>query len=419
MTNWKRTFLLIWVGQAVSMIGSQMVGFAIAWWLTKETGSAAVLVTMAIFGTIPGVVLGPFIGALVDRWNRQRVMILADTIIALMTLWLAVMFWSGNAQIWFLYLAAFVRGTLGIFHYTAMTASTSLMVPEQHLARVGGMNQTLQGVLNIATPPLGALVVSLLPIWGVMFIDVVTAVLAVLPLFFVRIPQPKNVSGELVTPKLVLRDVRAGLHYVLGWPGLMMILAMATLINFLLAPASVLMPLLVDRYFHGTAWHLSAAESAFGFGMIGGGLVLSLWGGFKRRILTSMLSLIAMGTGALITGLAPSTMFWIVIVGFAINGFFNPLVNGSLMAIMQVRVQPEMQGRVFTLISTVASAMTPVGMALAAPVADTYGVQVWWQIGGVMCILMGLVGLIVPAIAYIERDQKHGVVTSAAPAVAD
>ena len=92
MSNWKRTFSLIWIGQAISMIGSQMVGFAIAWWLTKETGSAAVLVTMAIFGTIPGVILGPFIGALVDRWNRQRVMILADSVIALMTLWLAVMF---------------------------------------------------------------------------------------------------------------------------------------------------------------------------------------------------------------------------------------------------------------------------------------------------------------------------------------
>ena len=143
-SNWKKAFAIIWAGQAMSLIGSQIVSFAVAWWVTQSTGSAAVLVTMAIFGMLPQVVLGPFIGALVDRWNRRKVMIISDAVIALFALILALLFLTGNAQIWFLYVMALVRGTLGIFHWTAMQASTSLMVPEKQLSRVAGMNQTLQ-----------------------------------------------------------------------------------------------------------------------------------------------------------------------------------------------------------------------------------------------------------------------------------
>src|SRR5574338_1188269 len=188
--NWKRTFFLIWVGQALSMIGSQVVHFAIAWWVTQATGSAVVLATMAIFGMLPQVILGPFIGALVDRWNRRRVMILTDGLIALITLGLAALFITGRIEYWHLYATALLLGTLGVFHWSAMQASTSLMVPKEQLSRVAGMNQTLQGLLGIATPPLGALVVGLWQMGPIMLIDVATAFLAVVPLLFVNIPQP-------------------------------------------------------------------------------------------------------------------------------------------------------------------------------------------------------------------------------------
>jgi MFS transporter, DHA3 family, macrolide efflux protein len=406
-SNWRKPFFTIWAGQAFSLIGSQMIHFAIAWWLTQSTGSAAVLATMTIFAMVPQVILGPFIGALVDRWNRRLVMILADGTIALFTLLLAILFITGHAQIWQLYVIALIRGTLGVFHWTSMQASTSLMVPKDQLSRVAGMNQTLQGVLNIAAPPLGALVVGVLPMGRIMMIDVVTAAIAITPLLFIKIPQPEAVSNEMVTPRKVLTDVREGLGYVASWPGLVIVLLMATLINFFLAPTGTLTPLLVNRYFGGGPWHLSAIESAWGVGIIAGGLLLSIWGGFKRGIVTSMFFLIWMGVSILLIGLAPSNMFWIAVVANGFAGLFNPLVNGPLMAFLQSNVKPEMQGRVFTLVSSVAGGIAPLGVALAVPVVERLGIQVWWLIGGAACILMGASAFLIPAVMHIEDPQYN------------
>lgn len=420
-SNWKKIFFTIWIGQAFSLIGSQMVHFAVAWWLTQSTGSAVVLATMAVFGMLPQVILGPFIGALVDRWNRQRVMIVADSIIAFFTLILAVLFLTGQVQIWHLYVLALIRGTLGVFHWTAMQASTSLMVPHDQLSRVAGMNQTLQAALSIAAPPLGALVVGFMEMGPIMMIDVVTAVIAIAPLFFVRIPQPENVSTELVTPKMVMVDVREGLRYVWAMPGMVIILVMATCINFLLNPTSVLTPLLVTRHFGGGVWHLSALEASWPIGMIIGGLILSVWGGFKgRSVFTSMTFLVLGGLSVLMVGFAPASMFALAVAGNALSGVTNPLVNGPLFAFLQSRVKPEMQGRVFTVVGSLAGAASPLGMALAAPVADNLGIQVWWIVGGIAMALMGVAGFVIPAVRNIDKiPSLQAAAAEAGPAPAD
>ena len=156
--NWKKPFFLIWIGQSFSIIGSMLVQFALVWWMTQETGSAAVLATATIISILPQIFIGPFAGALVDRWNRKLVMIIADGSTALVTLALVLLFWSGHIQIWQLYIAMFIRAVGGTFHFPAMSASTSLMVPEKHLSRIAGINQSLNGVLNIIAPPLGAFI---------------------------------------------------------------------------------------------------------------------------------------------------------------------------------------------------------------------------------------------------------------------
>lgn len=288
-TNWKKPFFLIWSGQVFSLLGSGLVGFALIWWLTQTTGSATVLALATLAQILPEVFLGPFAGALVDRWNRRVVMIVADLMIAAATLLLGILFWLGAVEPWQVYVILFVRAVGGIFHWPAMQASTSLMVPEKHLTRIAGLNQTLRGALNILTPALGALLISLIPTYGVIAIDVVTALIAVTPLFFVNIPQPvRTEKAVAVTPRTVLVDVWEGLKYVFTWKGLLAILIMAMLINFLFNPAGMLMPLLVKNFFQGDAWHLSLMESGWGIGLVGGSVLLSIWGGFKRKIITSM-----------------------------------------------------------------------------------------------------------------------------------
>ena len=154
---WQGPFFTIWSLQAVSLLGSSLVGFALVWWLTESTGSATVLATATLVEMLPRIGLAPFAGALVDRWNRRSVMMAADGVIALATAAVALLFSLGIVQIWHIYLLMFVRSAAGGFHWAAMQASTSLLVPEEQLSRIGGMNQTLMGVANILTPPLGAL----------------------------------------------------------------------------------------------------------------------------------------------------------------------------------------------------------------------------------------------------------------------
>jgi len=402
--NWKAPFFTIWTGQAFSLFGSNVAGFALVWWLTKSTGSATVLATATLMMMLPGIILGPFAGACVDRWNRRLVMIVADGFVALISAWLAYLFLVGALQPWHVYVIMAARSLGGTFQFPAMQASTSLMVPKEQLSRVAGMNQALSGVMNIIAPPIGALLISVLPFYAVMGIDVVTAIIAILPLFFVAIPQP--VRQAVATGATSLwQDMGEGFRYVRGWPGLLIVMAMATVINLLLSPAFSLIPILVTRHFHGQALELGWMNSAWGIGVVAGGFILSAWGGFKRRVLTSMLGLIGMGIGITVQGLAPGSAFVAALGAMALTGVMNPICNGPLFAIMQTRVAPEMQGRVFTLLSSAAGAASPLGLAVAGPVSDWLGVRSWYVAGGVACLLMGVIGLMLPALAHMEDER--------------
>ncbi|HSS95571.1 MAG TPA: MFS transporter [Terriglobales bacterium] len=294
--NWKAPFFTVWIGQAFSLLGSNLVQFALVWYLTKLTGSAVVLTTATLVAMLPQIFLAPIAGSIVDRGNRRRIMIAADTCIALVTLGLAVLFALGVVQIWHIYVILFLRSLGGAFHGPAFTASTSLMVPKEHLARIQGFNQMLNGGLSIFAAPLGALLLELLPMQGVIAVDVVTAAIAVGTLVFIRIPQPPPMEEEVAGVKNTLwQDMRAGFRYVLSWPGLLIVLLMATLINFLLTPAGALSPLLIRLRFGGGAQELGWFEAALGAGAIVGGLLLGAWGGFKRKIVTAMAGLIGLG----------------------------------------------------------------------------------------------------------------------------
>jgi len=404
--QWKSRFFTIWGGQAFSLLGSQLVGFAIIWYLTVETGSATVLVTASLVGMLPSVVLGPFVGPLIDRWDRRITMIVADTIIALATLALAVLFAVGWVDIWQIYLLMFVRSVAGGFHAPAMGASTSLMVPVEHLTRIQGLNQMLNGGLNVISAPLGALMYETIPLQTILAIDVVSAIFAIVPLFFFSIPQPDRTESiaQAGERSSFWQDFVAGFRYIYSWKGLMIIALMASLINFLLNPAFTLLPLLVKEYFNQGAIGFGTMEALFGIGVILGGTLLGIWGGFKRRIITAMIGLMGIGLGTLILGVLPPAGFTWAVVAMTFLGLVQPITNGSLMGIVQAAVAPDMQGRVFTLIGSLAGGMSPIGLAIAGPIAEKLGIQTWFVIGGVSCLAMGLVGFLIPAVMTIEEQ---------------
>jgi DHA3 family macrolide efflux protein-like MFS transporter len=334
-------------------------------------------------------------------------MIVADSIIALLSALLAVLFWTESLQIWHVYVIMFLRALGGSFHGPAMQASTSLMVPKEQLTRVGGMNQTLSGIMNIVTPPLGAFLMELLPLHAIMAIDVVTAAFAIGPLLFIHIPQPeRQAQAQEETKPSVWRDVVDGFRYLWHWKGMFIVLMLATLINMTINPGMSLLPVLVQKHFQGGALQLGWMNSAWGIGMIAGGVILSAWGGFKSKILTALLALIGMGLGFVIVGLSPAEALWMSIAGLAFGGTMNPMVNGPFGALFQAVVAPDLQGRVFTVVGSMAGLATPLGLAIAGPLSDWLGVQVWFVAGGLICIVTSVVMLLTPAVMHIE-SQGH------------
>ncbi|MBN1287038.1 MAG: MFS transporter [Anaerolineae bacterium] len=415
-----RSFFIIWFGQLFSTTGSSVVQFALPWWLTLRAAEttdspATVLAIASLFAVMPQVVLGPIAGALVDRWNRRIVMIVADGVIALVSLILLLLFAAGAAEIWHVYMVMFIRSLGGAFHWPAMQASTSLMVPKKHLARVAGLNETVYGAVNIAGPALGALLLELMQdMQWIMLVDVITAAVAIVPLLFVQIPQPRRADMENGEKPSVWADLRAGFRYAWNWPGLMAILIMSMVINAVLTPAFSLIPLLVKQHFLGGAPQLAVTEGAWSVGMLLGGLTLSIWGGSRRKVVTSLSGLVLMGLGIGTVGLVPSHLFWAAAIALFMGGFMNPIVNGPFFALIQGAVAPEMQGRIFMLLNSLGILATPLGLGVAGPLADGIGVPALYVIGGAVCVAMGVFGFFIPVVMKVEENGHHGAPARAA-----
>lgn len=396
-----RPFFVLWGGQALSLLGSGAVQFALIWWLTARTGSATILATATLVGLLPQVVLGPFLGALIDRWNRKSVMLLADGVVAAAALVLAALYAAGAAQPKHVLALLFVRALGSAFHGPAMTASTSLMVPERLFTRIQGLNQSVQGLLLVVAAPLGALLYAVMPMAGVMLVDVATAVVAIVPLLLVHVPQPKKVESD---GSSVWRESVDGFRYLRRRTGHLTLVFVSASINMLLVPAFALLPLLVLERLQGDAAELGWITSAFGVGMLAGGILLGAWGGFSRRIVTTLTGILALGVAVLAVGMTPSGSFAWALTGMAAVGLVVPLVNGPVSAILQATIAPEFQGRVFALLGSLAGATAPIGLLVAAPVAEIVGVRTWYLAGGAMCLVMGIVGFLVPALMRIEES---------------
>ena len=405
--QWKRFFFTIWSGQAASLFGSRLVDFALVWYMTTQTGSAVVLTTASIVSMLP-MILALFFGGLVDRFKRRNLMIFADGLIAVFTLLIALLFWLGSIQIWHLYVLLLVRSTAGVIHFMSMMASTSLMVPEQQLSRVAGMNQTLNGVMNIAAPPLGALLMTVLPIYSILFIDVATALMAILPLVFIRIPEVGMLKQPAREGTNLFGGIREGIQYIYSRKGLLSLLSLSLLSNFMAAPLYTLLPLLATRHFGGGALEFAWMEGASGVGVVVGGLLLSAWGGFKKRIYTMLWGGVLAGVSVLLIGAAPAQAFWMAVAGCFLAGFSISFTDGPFTAVVQAGVAPEVQGRVFSVIISVIKMATPLALVLAGQLAERLGVRFWYFMGGAGMLLLNAVGFMMPALLRLEEEQPAG-----------
>ncbi len=403
--SWKRGFFTIWGGQAFSLMGSGLVQFALVWWLTVETGSATVLALGTLMGVLPQIVIAPWAGAYVDRWNRRLTMIGADSLIALLTVLLMLAFLWGAAEVWMLLLVMFGRATLAGFHWPAMQAATSMMVPEQHLGRVGGLNQAMYGLSNVIAAPAGAVLIALFPMWAVLSVDLVTALMAIAPLLVIPVPEPDRKGAP--KPSL-LGEMREGLAFLRGWKGALLVIVLYMVANLLLSPAFSLLPLLVIDHFQGGAGEYATMEALAGIGMLVGGMALGVWGGSRRRTRTMLASTLALSLAITALGIVPAELLPLAYVLSGAIGATLSLVNGSMMAMMQATVPFAIQGRVFALISAGVTAMMPAGLLMAGPLGDALGVRAWYLIAGIPMTLLTLVYMASPTVVHLEDQVMDG-----------
>jgi len=403
--NWAIRFYTLWIGQALSLLGSQLVQFAIIWYLTQKTHSATTLATASMMGLLPGVLLSPFIGTWVDRGNRKQILIAADGTVAFVTLILASLFAFHREEVWHIYLALFIRAVAGGFHQSAFGASVVLLVPKEQLARVQGFNQALYGGLNIISAPLGAFLLGILPMQGILGVDIGTALLAITILLFIHIPQPEHSEQAKAT---FWQDFAAGFRYIIAWRGLVILLGLVMVINFFYSATEPLTPLLITNHFQGDAKQLGLWLSAFAGGNVLGGLILGAWGGFKRKIITAQAGLMLTGLGTLIVGIVSSQLFWVGLASNTMVGLLLPIINGSYGATLQAAIKPEMQGRVFAFIFSAAMLVSPISLIIAGPVADKFGIQPWFLVAGASCTLMGALGFFSPDVMEMENNHIPG-----------
>ena len=403
-TRSMRPFFIIWTGQAVSIFGSALVQFALIWYLTVQSRSAMVLTLATLVQMLPRTVLGPFVGVWIDRWNRRYVMQTADALTASVTIVLAVLFYLGMVQIWHIYVLLFAAALGQTMHSSAFTASTTLMVPTNQLTRIGGLNQILEGTTVILAPPAGALLIETLPIQGILTIDVATAIIAVTSLFFVQVPQPECITTE--EQASMWQDVKSSFKYVWTWRGLAIVTGISMMMNFLLVPAFSLLSLIVFEYFKGSALQLGWMEAAFGIGMLAGGALLSTWGGFEKRINTMIVGTGLLGLMMVVVGTVPANCIFLAIGAMFLVGVGLSLGNGAGQALLQVLIVPDMQGRVFAMLGALRSLMSPLGLALAGPFTDVFGMQSWMLGAGIGITVMVAAMPFISEVADIE-GKKH------------
>jgi DHA3 family macrolide efflux protein-like MFS transporter len=363
-----RTFLIIWGGQLISLIGSGLTSFALGVWIYDQTGQATPFAMTVLFGSLPGVLLAPVAGVVADRWNRRLVLIVTDTGAALLTLAVAAMLFltPGGLQIWHIYLVAALGASLGTFQQAAYRPSVTMLVPKKHFGRASGLMQTGYAVQGIIAPLVAGVLYVAIGLQGIVAIDFVTYFFAIGALLVVRIPQPETKAEDQAEKGSMFKEATFGWTYLVERRPLLVMLCYYALVNFFLGLSTVLVTPLVLAF--SPASVLGMVQMAGSAGMLVGSLVMSAWGG-PRRKMNGVYGFIALFSIAMcLVGLRDSA----VLIGLGMFGllFSIPLASGSSQAIWMSKVEPEVQGRVFAIRGMIATAISPLAFLIAGPLAD-------------------------------------------------
>ncbi len=394
-------YLKLWSGQLISLLGSSIASFAIIWWITLETGSALYLSAAALLSFAPLIILGPFSGVFVDRWNRKALIGVVDFLQALTTVFMISLFLLDMASVWYILALVGVRGVFQAFHSPAVSAIIPLMVPREKLSRINGVSYLLTGAVTLVGPVLGALLLEYWRISDILWIDAITFIVAVIPLLMISIPSVRMEQGLRPAAPSFRDDFSEGLGFIRRARGFLTFALVATSLNFLLTPLSTILPYYVKVDHLGDASSLALVSAFFQGGILAGGVLMSVMKGFKRKTVAITVSIYGIFVGYTFFALAPTGWFWVMATSGLAMGFCVPIANVSTQTIIQTIVPPNLLGRVNSVLGSLASAASPLGMILSGAVVEFAGTASLLLLG---CSMSGMV---VMTVSWIFTDFRN------------
>lgn len=419
-------FTIVWVGQIVSLLGTSMTGFALTIWVYEITGSATALALVGFFFLTPMLVFSPIAGVIVDRQDRKIMMMLSDLASGVTTIAILILYLLGLLQIWHLYISVAIQGLFQTFQWPAYSAAISVMIPKEQYGRANGMLSLAETGSNIFAPLLAGALIGVIGLAGILTIDIITFVFAITTLLIIYIPKPKITAEGKASQGSIWKEAAYGFRYILKRPSLLGLQGVFMLGNFFISIPMAIFPAMILASTSNNELIYGSVSSAGAVGGVVGGLVMSAWGGPKRRVHGVLAGwAISSLLGTVLMGLGKNLPIWALASFFGM--FFVPIINGSNQAIWQSKVAPDLQGRVFSIRRLIAWFVNPVAMLVAGPLADKVlepamqantslreifgdlvgvgpgaGMSLIFIFAGLLAMLVGIGGYFIPPIRNVE-----------------
>lgn len=387
---WMKRTTLFLTGQTISLFGSAVVQYAISWHITLTTKSGLMMTVATLCGFLPQLLISLFAGVWADRFDRKKLIIISDSMIAICTAILAIFFALGFTELWLLFVISAIRSLGAGVQTPAVSAFLTELVPQDKLMRVNGINSSIQSVVMILSPLVAGALYGIVGLRYIFWVDVFTAIIGIAIMFILKVE--KRTIEKIDTEEHFFQDMLSGINYVGKTKWLRQFLVFYLLLTILFGPVVFLTPLMVARSFGEEPWRLVTHEIVFSVGSIIGGLLAGfLDNKFKNKVTMVVLGCIGFGLTTTLMGFSPN--FWIYLGIMFPMGIIMPFINTGSITVLQTKVKPELIGRVFGLVSIIGSAGMPLSMVIFGPLADVMSVEIQLIISGIIMILISLVSM--------------------------
>ena len=396
-----KNYLIFWSGQLFSLLGSMVVHFVITWWIQEKTGSTWFLALASVLYLLPMLIATPIAGVLSDRINRKKIIITVDSLQAFTTFILILLFFMGFTDIGIVFLFIIFRSILQGFHQPTVYTVIPLMVPKDKLSRINGLNFLFSGLVQLIGPALGATLSLFLTFHQILWIDIITFFIALIPLLLIQIPSAKVRSGTISKEKRsFFKDFKEGVDVIIKMPTLLTIIILAMFLNFLIQPLSVLLPYYVNTIHGGDISVYAIVSISMNAGMISGAVVTTVKKQWNHKIRTTFVGIIIFLIGYAYLAFVPTGFFIMMIAGLVIMGINLPIINTIFQTIEQTTVSPDKIGRVMSIDQTLSMMIMPIGALLTGVLSTIIGVNN-------LFLYCGIFGIIITTGTYLFTNIRH------------